>query len=636
MAKPFSVQCPNCDARLKIQNPQAVGKKVRCPNCQNPFTVEAPRTRPPKDDFGLEDDYDDDFGGPSDDFGDDDDDFGPPRSSTRRSAGSRSSGSRPSSKKSGGSSKTKKKSRKKSNNKTPLLIGGGVAAFLLLVGLGFLIYNVAGGGGGGVNTADLAWMHPNSQAVVSIDVDEAWNSQVVQRIVNHPEAGELKTQIEEMKKEMVKAGFEPGESIDAIDSVTLGFEKAGQDPLGVVRKKTPWNVEALKTNEGFKEETHEGKTYYKSFRNAMYFADDKTMILGPDQLVKDAITRGPTSSELAGKFAFLPKGHIVMGGFPENLDELKQNMKPQGMAAMMLGSKPYLQQILDGLQGVEGGGLGLTLGSGVEFEIVAKCDSSDAAGKISGGLGDMLADAKLELGKNRDMMNQMPPPMKDGVEIMEMLLNTMDAGKSGDTASLSLELTSAMIDKGEAIAKQAAGQGGMPGMPGLPQIPGFDFGKMFGGGGGGGGGAMGNARDAALRAQDQNNLKQIGLAFHNYHDTFGKFPGGGQSATQLAGPYSALCRTSSALRSIPAERTLEQRPQHDLATPDARCLQETRFQCRAHHDQLRGHRWSSRSDGKRWRQTACRYHRRHVQYHLGHGSSGLCRRHLDPARGLPL
>lgn len=83
MAVPFFTECPECAAQLKINNPTAIGKRVRCPNCKNVFQTNDSRTAtppppPPSKDFDYED--------PDEGFYDDEyDDYAPNRGAEHRS-----------------------------------------------------------------------------------------------------------------------------------------------------------------------------------------------------------------------------------------------------------------------------------------------------------------------------------------------------------------------------------------------------------------------------------------------------------------------------------------------------------------------------------------------------------------------
>jgi beta-lactamase regulating signal transducer with metallopeptidase domain len=240
------------------------------------------------------------------------------------------------------------------------------------------------------------------------------------------------------------------------------------------------------------EKTHNGMTYQESGRHASYAPDSKTLIMGRVEMVTwlmDATKDGPGRHVWTKQFKNVAKSDFV---YILDMDAMRPEIDKQTARArnnpMMAAFSPLWEEtklIVIGA-GLTGGSL---------LDLTAVCSSEAGAKKVQ-----QTAQSLVPLGKNmlagaKTQIRLSPPEaqkmMADLFGFAETALDNMKFTQEGNTAKLKLET------EGESLPVLMALL--------LPAVQ--------------------SAREAARRTQSANNLKQIGLAFHNFHATYKRFPG---------------------------------------------------------------------------------------------------------------
>lgn len=544
-------QCPKCRKILKLKTKAALGKRVPCPQCSEPFIVEEYEAPELVDSF-LDDEeegetfdyagYEEAGGGEYDDYGDDEyDDYGgddyddyeedaPPKKRSKASSGGKKSSK----------SKKKKKSAGLPAWAPMALIGGGAVA---VVGglIGALI--AFGPFGGSSNAVNLAWLPADAEVYGEARVGEMWNSSILAPV---RENASVKNGLKEMQEDLQ---IQPGD-IESVSFAIKGLEGSGSSPmmmnplmgmggmgsgqsnvtfLVVVRSSKVFDQTEMKANTS--EATHNGTTYYQDPGDvAMFLPNDKTLIVGSESLITAAIDQGATEPR------------VEWMDFADTGDQLILAAKNPGNTG-----PPATDEVASRIQVAKAAFIALSLASDVTIETGVDCANDADATLLKTKLDESVSQARTEM---EQKLGQVPPQFAGIADIGKSIMNSVSGSTSGSVLTVSVAIPGTIGTEIEKLTKDpmmGMMLGGLmaQGMSGFGGPPGFGGGNPGGANPGIGSSRPGSmsrpgsgnsnpvpgATEAAQKVRSKNNLRQLMLAVHNYHDVYNRFP-----ETAITGP----------------------------------------------------------------------------------------------------
>ena len=354
----------------------------------------------------------------------------------------------------------------------------------------------AGGGGAGLvasEAIDLAFVPPRAVAVLAVRPAQLLSNPDMQALVK-------------LLNETMGLEKRTGLKIENIEEVKLAITRlpAPDQPfrpedsmLQILRYKEPFDWKS-KFEENLVgkpvEATIGGKTYYHSdhgdqaIRPAFYLPDDRTIVIGPEiDLQRAIISAGKSKPEWAAEWERSATGQAAaMVDLTAVNRAIGEDLKrhSQQTAALFAPIWEKGQRLFVSVQSQAGLAISATI----------DCTNPEDANRVEGTIQAALTLARNILDEaDRNLAKGPAAQAAALVPLIDLANEVLKQGKLQTEAGAVRYTTKLDLDVAETAVAVVTP-------------------------------AVIAAREAARRAQDANNMKQIMLALHNYHDVYGHFP----------------------------------------------------------------------------------------------------------------